>query len=51
MTWAQILAARGSLGREKWPEQHARAVGMQDELAALDGGGLHGRERITKRAG
>ena len=27
---------------EKRPEQDARAVGMQDDLAALDGGGLHG---------
>jgi len=26
---------------EKRPEQHARAVGMQDDLSALDGGGLH----------
>ena len=41
----------GVARKEKRPEQHARAVWMQDDLAALNGGGLHGWEGVTKRAG
>ena len=36
----------GVARKEKRPEQHARAVWMQDDLAALDGGGLHGWEGL-----
>ncbi len=36
----------GVARKEKRPEQHARAVGMQDDLATLDGGGLHGWEAL-----
>ena len=36
----------GVARKEKRPKQHARAVGMQDDLATLDGDGFHGWEGL-----